>query len=135
MNSFDEELQKSIETNLNQKGDDRDAAAYREVFRIISREPRSVLTSSLVDKVVKKIIARKKRETRQDFIWLSFGVLFLMTGLIVTAVLAGLRFEMGFLKEMSDYAGIFIFGVAVIAAFNWIEKRKFKVQSCSKFKV
>jgi hypothetical protein len=123
MNDFEEELQKSVEANQDLISGNPDAAAYREVFRILSKEPKSALGNSFADKLVKKIAAQKKREARRDLIWLSFGVVFLLAGLIVTALFAGLTLELGFLKEMSGYAGVFIFGAAMIVAFNWFEKR------------
>jgi hypothetical protein len=123
MNSFEEELQKKIEANPSQTPGDADAAAYREIFRIISQEPKSGLRNSFADKVVTKIVARKKLEARRDLIWLGFGVVFLFSGLIVTAAIAGLTFELGFLKDISGYAGVFAFGAAIIIAFHWFEKR------------
>jgi hypothetical protein len=119
----DEEIQKRFESNLPVDGNDRDAASYREIFRIISTEPAMKISNSFAERVVKKIVAQKKGEARRDMIWLSFGVVFLLVGLVVTAAVAGLQLELGFLKDMSGYAGIFIFGIVVILTFNWIEKK------------
>lgn len=119
----DEEIQKNFESNLPLDENDRDVASYRILFKILSREPAMRLSNSFAERVVKRIVAQKKREARRDMIWLSFGVVFLLVGLIVTAAFAGLQLELGFLKEMSGYAGIFIFGIAVILAFNWLEKK------------
>jgi hypothetical protein len=119
----DEEIQKRFESNLPLAGNDRDVDSYREIFRIVSKEPKVKINNSFADGIVKKIMAMKKREARRDMIWLSFGVVFLLIGLVVTAAFAGLQFQLGFLKEMSGYAGVFVFGVAVIIAFNWLEKK------------
>lgn len=119
----DEEIQKNFESGDIRRLSEKDRASYSAVFRAISKEPSLRISDSFADRVVKKIMAQKKREARRDFVWLSFGVVFLVAGLIVTAVLAELRLELGFLKEMSGYAGVFIFGVAIIIAFNWIEKK------------
>lgn len=119
----DEEIQKRFESGLPVEGNDRDIVFYREVFRIAGKEPRTKVGNAFAESVVKKIVVKKKREARRDIIWLSFGVVFLLIGLVVTAAIAGLQFELGFLKEMSGYAGVFIFGVAVIIAFNWLEKK------------
>lgn len=119
----DEEIQKLFDSNQQPEGDGGDVAAYQKVFRAISKEPSIKIGSTFAETVVKKIVAQKKREARRDFIWLSFGVVFLITGLIVTAVVAGLQLELGFLKDMSGYAGIFSFAIVVIFAFNAIERK------------
>ncbi|HEY0742834.1 MAG TPA: hypothetical protein VGD40_15295 [Chryseosolibacter sp.] len=122
----DEELQKQFESNNPPTGSDRDTIAYREIFRVVAKEPSVTLRSNFAESIVRKILAKKKRESRRDMIWLSFGVVFLLIGLIVTAVVAGLKFELGFLREIS---GLLIFGVAVILLFNWIERRAFSKPS------
>jgi hypothetical protein len=119
----DEEIQKSLDSNLPLDENDRDVAAYRKIFAVVSKEPSLKITNSLAERVINKIVAQKKREARRDIVWLSFGVVFLLVGLIVTAAFAGLQFQLGFLKDMSGYAGIFVFGIVVILAFNWIEKK------------
>jgi hypothetical protein len=119
----DEEIQKRFESGDFSVGSESDRASYRAVFRAISREPVTNVSDSFAERIVKKIVAQQKREARRDFIWLTFGVVFLLVGLIVTAALAGLKFELGFLEEMSGYAGVFIFGIATIIGFSWMEKR------------
>lgn len=119
----DEEIQKNFESGNPSRLSEADQAAYRVVFGAISKEPLAKISDLFAERVVKKIVAQKKRETRRDFVWLSFGIVFLVVGLIVTAAFAGLRLELGFLKEISGYAGVFIFGVVIILAFNWIEKK------------
>ena len=119
----DEEIQKRLESNRPIDGNDRDVVTYRRLFEIISKEPKMKISNAFADDVVKKIVVQKKREARRDMVWLSFGVVFLLVGLVVTAAVAGLQFQLGFLKEMSGYAGLFVFGIAVIIAFNWLEKK------------
>ena len=122
----DEEIQKQFESNDPPQGLDRDTIAYREIFKVLAKEPGVKLRADFAESIVRNIIVRKKRETRRDMIWLSFGVVFLLIGLIVTSVVAGLKFELGFLQEMS---GLLIFGAALILFFNWIEKRTFSKRS------
>jgi uncharacterized YccA/Bax inhibitor family protein len=119
----DEEIQKSFESNLPLDDNSQDVASYRKIFEIVSKEPVVKISNSFAEGVVKKIVVQKKREARRDIIWLTFGVVFLLVGLVVTAAFAGLQLELGFLKEMSGFVGIFVFGIVVILAFNWIEKR------------
>ncbi len=116
----EEELQKQFETTTPPQGTDPDVAAYRKIFAALGKEPKLTISSDFAGAVVKRIVTKKKREARRDFFWLTFGVVFLLVGLIVTAVVAGLRFELGFLKEMS---GILIFSAAMILGFNWLEKK------------
>jgi hypothetical protein len=119
----DEEIQKRFEAGDVSQLSDRERTSYSAVFRAISKEPSLRISDSFAEQILKKIVAQRKREARRDFIWLSVGIVFLVIGLIVTAALSGLRFELGFLKEMSGYAGVFVFAIVLILAFNWIEKR------------
>ena len=119
----DEEIQKRFDSGLPPASEDRDVAAYREIFRAISKEPALKISSTFAEGVVKKIMTQKKREARRDMIWLSFGVAFLLIGLMVTGAFAGLQSQLGFLRDISGFAGIFIFGTVVIFAFNWLEKK------------
>jgi hypothetical protein len=122
MTERDEELQKRIE-----RGDsfqnDLDAIAYQKIFSVIGKEPRISLPQNFAERISSIILIKKKKEARRDFLWLSFGVVFLLIGLIVTAALAGLTLQLGFLLEISGYAGVFVFGVAMIILFNILEKR------------
>lgn len=119
----DEELQKLFDSNQQPEANGGDVTAYRKVFKAISKEPSLKIASGFAESVVKRIVAKKKREARRDFIWLSFGVVFLVIGLIVTAAVAGLQFDFGFLNDMSGYAGIFTFAIVVILVFNVIERK------------
>ena len=123
MNEHEEDLQKRIEVNASSDLRSVDERAYRTVFRALNREPKVNVRRNIAEAVVAKLILRKKREARRDFIWLTFGVVFLSIGLIVTVVLAGLQLQLGFLKDISAYAGVFVFGVILILAFNFFEKR------------
>jgi hypothetical protein len=123
MNAKDEGLQRDFDANQIPVSNDPDVLAYKAVFNALEKEPRLNFSSAFAERIVGKIIAQRKREARRDLIWLTFGVTFLVIGLVVTAVLAGLRLEMGFLKDISAFTGIFIFGAAGIVAFNWLEKK------------
>lgn len=116
------EMQRKVESGLGVEAN-ADSDAYRRLFNVIGKQPKIQLSRNFVDGVVQRIEAKRKRESRRDLIWLGFGVLFLIIGLALTAILAGLQFHLGFLLEMSAYAGVFIFGSVMIVLFNWLEKR------------
>jgi hypothetical protein len=118
----DEELQKKIEQGDSFQND-LDAVVYRKIFDALGAEPKVSLPKGFADRISSMIVVRKKKEARRDFLWLSFGVVFLIVGLIITAALAGLKMQLGFLLEISAYAGVFVFGVGMIALFNLLEKR------------
>lgn len=118
----DEEIQKQFESNNPPRGLDRDTIAYHSIFSVVAKEPSVKLRADFAESIVRKIVVRKKREAKRDMIWLSFGVVFLLIGLIVTAAVAGLKFELGFLQEMFS---LLIFGVAMVLLFNWVERRTF----------
>ena len=122
MNRHEEELQKKIESG-ELVGADLDSIAYREVFRVLSKEPKTQLPMNFSEKIIMKVLAKKQKESARDMWWLGFGVFFLIIGFIVTAVVAGLKFELGFLKDMSSYAGLLVFGAVFILVLNWIDRK------------
>jgi hypothetical protein len=116
----EDEIQRQFDSGIAPGSNDADTIAYKEVFRVLEKEPRIKISGDFASRVLQKIVARQQREARRDMIWLTFGVTFLVIGLIVTAVVAGLRFQFGLPKEMY---GIIVFSAAVIVIFNWIEKK------------
>ena len=119
----DEEIQEILENGRNAGLTGGEDISYRAVFNALSKAPEIKISPSFADRLVDKILARQKRESRRDLIWLSVGVVFLVAGRVSTAAGAGLRFPLGFLKEISGLAGVFVFGTAIIVAFNWLEKK------------
>lgn len=123
MNKREEELQSKVESQLDVPASNIEELAYQHVFRALTKEPKLDLPIHFADMILKKIVDKKKREARRDFFWLAFGVAFLLVGLIVTAAVAGLTLQLGFLKDISGYAGVLVFGATLIVLFNWVEKR------------
>ena len=121
--SNDEELQKSIESGNKFSGDDPDAKAYQEVFARLGKGPETYLPPDFADKVIVRIREQQRRSTSRDFYWLIAGVLLLTIAMIVAVVLSGFKPGLGFLKGMSAYAGLFVFGAAFILFLNGLDKR------------
>jgi hypothetical protein len=124
MNSYEEEIQKNIEAGRPSDDNDMDAKAYREVFRVLkTSSPETSLPINFADKIVARIIEKQKRESARDFFWFGAGIFFMVVALIVTIYYTGFKFDLGFLKGMSAYTGLFVFGIAFILLLNVLEKR------------
>jgi hypothetical protein len=123
MSNHDEELQRKTEAGIFDDENDLDAASYKMVFKALSKQSEVKLSEHFSDSVITKIQARQKRTALRDFLWLLLGVTFLVVGFVIAFVVSGLQFEFGFLKQISSYSGVFIFGAIVIVIFNWVEKR------------
>ena len=121
----DEELQKNIEAGNRFSGDDPDAKAYQEVFARLNKEPEAYLPLDFADKLIVRIQEQQRRSTSRDFYWLIAGVLLLSIAMIVAVALTGFQPGLGFLKGMSAYAGLFVFGAAFILFLNGLDKKLF----------
>lgn len=123
MNRYEEELQNNIEAGRPTGADDADVKAYREVFRALSMPPETSLSSNFADRIVARIEEKRKRESKKDAIWFASGIGVMILALVATILYTGFKFDLGFLNDMSGYAGLFIFGVAFIALLNILDKR------------
>lgn len=123
MNHYEEELQNKIEAGRNTGADDVDAKAYRQVFRALSAPPETSLSSNFADRIVARIEEKRKRESKKDAIWFASGIGVMILVFVATILYTGFQFDLGFLNEMSGYAGLFIFGVAFIVLLNILDKK------------
>jgi hypothetical protein len=122
MNHYEEELQKRIEAGLHE-GDELDVKSYQEVFRVLKKEHSIELPSNFASRVITLVEAKQKKSASHDFFWFGVGIFFMVVCFVVAVAMTKVKFEMGFLKEMSGYTGLLVFGVAFITALNFLEKR------------
>jgi hypothetical protein len=123
MNTNDEELQKKIEAGLNVEGDPIDARAYREVFHALSMEPKIRRSPNFADKVIARVTEKNQRSEARDYFWFGVGLFFLLITFVVAIAMTDPKLHLGFLRDMSGYAGLFLFGTGVLVALNWLDKR------------
>jgi hypothetical protein len=123
MNISDEELQKQIEAGLNIERDHVDARAYREVFSALSTEPKIRISQNFADRVAARVEEKGHKSEARDYFWFGVGLFFLLITFVVALVMTAPKLHLGFLKDMSGYAGLFIFGVGILVALNWLDKR------------
>jgi hypothetical protein len=123
MNRYEEELQKKIEAGQSPEGDDLDIKSYQQVFSALKTKPETKLSRNFSEQVISRVLVKQKRDASRDMFWLGGGIFFLVIAFIVAIVLTGFKFEFGFLKDISGYTGIFVFGIAFIAMLSWLDKR------------
>ena len=128
--NHDEELQKRIEEARFQDNeqDEISAKAYQKVFSVLNKNPSYDLSADFADRIVQRVNERQTTEFYvRDYFWFGAGILFMVVGFGITVYITGftlnLEFDLGFLKSMSGYKGLFIFGVAFILLLNWMDKR------------
>ena len=129
MNPYEEELQKNVEGGRKPAGDDPDMQAYHEVFRRLNLEPDFQLSPAFSDKVVSRILEIRSNSYR-DFVWLGIGIFFLIVSCMIAMWMSGVKLnlnirltDLGFLKNISGYAGLFAFGIIFIIVLNQLEKK------------
>ena len=123
MNKYEQEIQKSLEQGEAPKGEELDVTAYQQVFRVLGKEPGYELPGNFAARVVARVKARQQARDSRDYFWFGAGIFFLAIIFLATVVFTGFRLDFGFLKAMSDYSGLAMFGVVFVIFLNWLDKR------------
>lgn len=125
MNAEEEKLQNDLQSGLNPTGDELDVRAYREVFRVLEKEPEPALSAQFSQAVIARIASRQRQRDVKDYVWFAAGIVFLALSFLIAFLFTGFRFDfdLGFLKGMAEYKGLVIFGVVFIAFLNWLDKK------------
>lgn len=123
MSTNEEELQKKIEMNPSVDSDDIDAKSYQLVFRALKKEPSAELSRNFEERIIQLVLEKRRREARRDSFGFGFGIFMMLITLIVAIAFTGFSLELGFLKAMSDYKGLVVFGIAFVIFLNWLDKK------------
>ncbi|MBT1707012.1 hypothetical protein KK062_02200 [Fulvivirgaceae bacterium PWU5] len=123
MNRDEERFQEKIEANMGFDDGNPDGRAYRQVFQALEKPPHYALPDAFADKILQKVEQKEQRSLRTTYAWLVAGIVLLIGGCGAAVVLTGFRFEVGFLRNMAAYKGLFAFGVAFVLFLHWVDKR------------
>ena len=119
MENIEEELQHRIEKNQ-VNGGDQDSRAYRTVFDALQREPEFQLSSKFLDSVLHRMEAT---EERSQYYWFAFVIMGFVFAAGVAVALTDFRPDFGFLKHISKFTGLFVFGAAFIILLHLVDKK------------
>jgi hypothetical protein len=119
MENRDEELQHNIERSL-VSGSDKDTRAYRLVFEALRQEPEFRLSSKFSDSVLQRM---ETAEGRSQYYWFAFVILGFVVAAGVAIALTDFRPDFGFLKHISKFTGLFVFGAAFVVLLQWVDKK------------
>lgn len=117
--NMDEELQHSMERNR-VNGSDKDSRAYRVVFDALQHEPEFRLSSKFSDSVLQRLEAA---EGRSQYFWLALGFFGFVIAAVVAVALTDFSLDFGFLKHISKFTGLFVFGAVFIVLLQWIDRK------------
>lgn len=123
MKSYEEEFQKDVEAGRIAPSEGIDAKAYHTVFRALEKEPDYALPPEFAARVAARVAAQKAKGTSTDYFWFGAGLFVLTVAFIGTILYTGFRLDFGFLKGMSDYKGLAVFGIAFIIFLNFLDKK------------
>jgi hypothetical protein len=123
MKLADEELQNKIEQGLAESN--ADAQAYKQVFKILKRDPEFNLPIQFADRLVSVL---EKKEEKRDYYWLAVGILFSIISLIVAVVLVAERWSINAFSFLSSNVGLVVFGILFVALLQWIDKKVVRKQ-------
>ncbi len=114
----EEELQQQAQKNQ-LSGNDVDSRAYHVVFDVLRREPEFRLSANFSEVVLHKISGSESP--------LYYWVAFVMLGFVIAAgaaiILTGFKPDFGFLKHISRFTGLFVFGAGFILLLQWVDRK------------
>ena len=117
----DEEIQKNIEAGMG--GATTDEKAYRYIFNALPNEEGKSLPAGFADRVAFRIEKRARESSLPEILLAIFGGLSFIIGLVVTIAMTGFKLNLGFLNALSDYKGLFFFGIVFIVLINVIDRQ------------
>lgn len=126
MNPYEEEFQEDVEAGRISPSEGIDAKAYHSVFRALEREPDYALPPGFAARVASRVAAQKEKGTSMDYFWFGAGLFVLTIAFVGTVLYTGFRLDLGFLKGMSDYKGLAVFGIALVIFLNFLDKKLIK---------
>lgn len=130
MNSEKEKLRELLNEDKSTSINQLDVEAVSRMLSVLEKEDRSVhLSGNFSAGIIQKIVQKQKRENR--FSWFGYlaGVLGIIVSLIISLLVVDFKIDLGFLKGISSYSGLFLFGIAFILVLNFIEKRIIRFSS------
>lgn len=123
--SREEEIQKKIQDNAIQEidKDDPDVIAYLRVFRALPKTREYSVPERFAETVIRKLERKQKRIfLLHEYMWLTAGILLLVTAGAYTVTRLDFKIDFGFLNAFS-YKGVLVFGIFFIAMLNYIDRR------------
>lgn len=126
MNQYEEQLQNDLERGEMPQGDELDVRSYRQVFQALKKDPGHALSEHFAERVVAALITRQQSKDSRAYFWFAIGIMLLIIACLGTIIFIGYRFDLGFLRAMSDYKGLAVFGVVFVLIINWLDKRLVK---------
>ncbi len=115
----EEELQRLAEQQ-SMSGTDKDSRAYKIVFEALHSDTDFQLSSRFADQVLGRL---QEQSDAREYVWFGLGIVLLLAAAVVAGVLTDFKPDMGFLKGMSRYFNLFIFGGLFILAIQWLDRK------------
>jgi hypothetical protein len=126
MNLHEEELQKKVESGLF-NANDPDSMAYQRVFNALTKEPGINLPRNFSDKVIQRLLTKQEGRQTGDLIWFGIGIFVLLAGCVAATIYisahVALKFDLGFLSDISGMKWFFVLAAMLVAIFNWLDKK------------
>jgi hypothetical protein len=124
MNRYEEDLQRDLEAGKNPQSDELDVKAYQTVFQALKNEPEFTLPSSFADKVVRLALEKQNsKSTFREYFWFGLGIFVMLIASTVAIFMTEFKLDMGFLKGLSSFKGLIIFGIFFIGLLHWLDKK------------
>ena len=103
------------------------------VFKLIAtleEEDNAIrLPADFSEKVVQRVIQKQVRESRLGWSGYFLGIFGLIICLVISLTFVDFTLDFGFLKNISGYSGLLIFGAGFILLLNLIDKKLIRFTS------
>ena len=123
MNINKEEIKKLLEEDNSSLIEHADVDAFSRILTVLGKEDEAIpLPTNFSESIIKIVLKKRAREGRWGWFGYIAGIAGLVIALIVSLVLVDFKLDFGFLKGISSYSGLFLFGIAFIVILNFLEK-------------
>jgi hypothetical protein len=121
----EDEMQQKVESG--EAGSDRDARAYKTLFRMLLQEKPMALPDSFAEKVIRRV--RTKQRTKiflEEYLLTTIAIAVIVGGGVYSIMITGFKFDLGFLSGLSSYSGVIGFGILLTILLNLLDRRLFQ---------
>lgn len=126
----DREKLKALLEQENHTVSKEEVEAVVRMLSVLEDEDKAMrLPANFSEKVIQQVVKKQVKENRFGWFGYFLGIFGLIVCFIISLAVVDFKLDFGFLKNISGYSGLFIFGAAFIFFLNLIEKKLIRFSS------
>lgn len=94
-----------------------------QIESALSREPNFNLPMDFADRLVDKIETAKRKERRQEILWIGVGASLFLAAFIVVIILTDFKISLKGFSYINDHVGFISFALLFVGLLNLLDRR------------